>query len=224
MKHCQLCGSGRIKLSNDIMFCENCEIYFAIKNTTQLIKSLPITETKQRSLCLCPTCTKRAMKPTITKCRFFKEYLRKLPFCRSCKSINRDFLKNLFFKNFLLYKKTRKVFGFTTLLVLLISWLISKPLLFPMYYYIEFSLDNLSLKKLVLTSLIFYNIIPYSFARDILFLICLYKIVFSRRTLFEIPINLLDPRELDSFINRLSIRGDSGFRSESEISKRTRII
>lgn len=217
MKHCQLCGSGKIKISNDVLFCENCEIYFAIKNGNQLIKALPITETKQRSLCLCPVCTRIAMKPAITKCRCFKEYLRKLPFCRSCKSINRDFLKNLFFKNFLLYKKTRRVFGLTTLLILIATWLILDPLLVLIYYYIEYCLDDLSFRRFLFTSIVFYNINSYSFIRDILFVVCLYKIVFSKCTIFEIPINLLDPHELDSFINRLSIKG---YRSESQISSK----
>ncbi|ELA42649.1 uncharacterized protein VICG_00401 [Vittaforma corneae ATCC 50505] len=205
MKQCQFCNSHKTKVLNDTLFCENCEIYFTLKNGIQLIKSLPIAETKQRTLNLCVSCSRRAMKNSSIKCRTFREYLKRLPYCSSCKSLNVVFLKNLFFKNFLLYKKIKSVFGLSTLFTLIMTWCCFEKYVSALYYYIAITADGMSSFSFIFTSFLLYHLNQYSFIRLMLFLICLYKIISKKSIYFEIPINLLSAHELDNFIDRLNI-------------------
>jgi hypothetical protein len=76
-----------------------------------------MAETRQRNLNLCSHCFKKASKNCSIKCRCFGNYFKKLPFCSKCKASNRLFLKNLFFKNFLLYKRNGNIFGMTSFLI-----------------------------------------------------------------------------------------------------------
>lgn len=205
MKQCQFCNSHKTKALSDTLFCENCEIYFTLKNGIQLIKSLPIAETRQRSLNLCVSCSRRAMKNNSVRCRTFREYLKKLPYCSNCKSLNFVFLKNLFFKNFLLYKKIKNVFGLSTFFTLIMLWNCFEKYVAVVYYYIAISANDMSPLSFISTSFLLYHLNRYSFIRFSLFLICLYKIISKKAIHFEVPINLLSAHELDNFIDRLNI-------------------
>lgn len=221
MKQCEFCGSRKTKRLNETLFCENCEIYFALKNGTQLIKSLPITETSSRSLKLCPSCTKLASKDTLIVCKTFREYLKKLPYCKTCKSLNLIFLKNLFFKNFLLYKKIRKIFGITTLFTLILTWIFLEDWIVLFYYYITMQSTGLPFSKLIVTAVIFYNLNRYAFIRFWIFLLCLYRVLTRKTIYFDVPINLLNVYELDNFIDRLSLNGPQDlYRSKKQADRR----
>jgi hypothetical protein len=204
MAQCQFCSSFKTKVLNDILYCENCEIYFVLKSGSQLIKSLPVSETRQRNLNLCSSCAKKAIKNSSIRCRTFREYLKKLPYCKNCKCLNFIFLKNLFFKNFLLYKKIRNQFKLSTLFTLLAIWSYFEKYLILIYYYISISTD-MTLLSFICTSFVMYHLNQYSFVRFILLIMCIYKILYKKSIYFEVPINLLSTYELDSFIDRLNI-------------------
>lgn len=205
MPQCQFCKSHKTKLLIDTLYCENCEIYFTLKNGIQLIKTLPLAETKQRSLNFCADCTKTALKNNTVKCKTFREYIKKLPYCKSCKALNLIFLKNLFFKNFLLYKKIENQFGISLLLSIIFTWSYFENYLALFYYYIEILSGNLSTSSFILISFLFYHLNRYSVFRFILFIICIFKVLFTKTIYFDVPINLLSTKELDNFLNRLNI-------------------
>lgn len=205
MVKCQFCNSQKTKLLNEVLFCESCEIYFSLKNGNQLIKSLPIVETDQRMLSFCPPCSRKFEQEIFIKCKRFQEYFKQLPYCANCKSSNAVFLKNLFFKNFLLYKKIDRVFGFRTLLLLLFVWVYIEECIPLMHLYISMTLGEIQFLRLLVQAFIFYQTSQYSFVNAMLFLMCLYKIITKKSMYFKVPTNLLSAHELDTFIDRLNI-------------------
>jgi len=198
---------------NDTLYCENCEIYFTVKGRSQLIKSLPVTETKQRFLNLCSSCTKAATKSHLIKCRSFREYYKRLPYCSSCRALNLVFLKNQFFKNFLLYKKVKRVFGAPSVIALLLVWNFFERYIGVLYYYISIKAGHMSVVEFIFTTVMLYHMNQYAFVRFALLLVCLYRLVTRRVTYFEMPLNPLSSQGLNDFIDRLSINGsfDSDF-------------
>lgn len=205
MKRCEFCGTRKTVLLNDTLYCESCEIYFTLKNGSQLIKSLPVSETKQRFLNLCASCSKTAQKFSVIRCRTFRGYFRKLPYCKGCKSLNLIFLKNLFFKNFLLYKKINRVFGLPSLIALILAFIFSPKYIILIYYYITIKAGNMSGREFFTTTFLLYHTCKYEFVKFILFVICLYKILTKWMMYFEVPINLSSSRELANFVDKLNI-------------------
>lgn len=205
MAKCQICQSGKIRILSDTIFCENCEIYYSMNDGKQRIKALPIVETKQRTLNLCANCTKKASKNNNIQCRVFKEYLKKLPFCSPCKSLNSLFLKNLFFKNFLLHKKSKKTFGiFTFLALLAISWF-SAEKVFYFYLYLVLVTENITGVGVIYFLFLWYHFNRYSFFHPILFILGLKKIFDSREIYFNMPVNLLSSNQIENHLDRLKI-------------------
>lgn len=205
MTKCQFCNSCKTKKLNDAFFCEKCEIYFYIKNGSQLIKSLPIAEIQQRSLNLCTRCNENSRKNKLIKCQVFNEYIRKLPYCKKCKKENYLFLKNLFFKNFLLYKKIGRVFGLSELIVLVVCWFQYSQAIPVLYLYISMLACDPGFFWFIFRIFLLYHLKSYSFAILGMFLVCLYRILKEKTIYFEMPINLYNPEELDAFIDKLNI-------------------
>lgn len=215
MAKCQICQSGKIRTLNDTIFCENCEIYFSVIDGKQRIKALPIVETKQRSMNLCSACSKKASKDTYIQCRIFKEYLKKLPFCKACKSLNSLFLKNLYFKNFLLHKKSRKTFGIFTLLALLTLFLVSEDKLIYFYLYLALLSENVTGIGVLSYIFVWYHLNRYSFVHAIIFILCLKKVFTTKDIYFDLPVNLLSLNQIENHLDRLKINTST----EKESSK-----
>lgn len=205
MKKCQICQSGKIRILHDTLYCANCEIYFSLDDGKQRVKSLPIVETKQRAMKLCLNCNKKYAKNNSIKCKVFLEYFKKLPFCKQCKALNSLFLKNLFFKNFLLYKKTQKTYGiFTLFFFIALAFFSSKKLIFY-YVYLALSSGDLGLLKAISLGFTWYHINRYSFSYPIVFTMCFRKILFVKEVYFDVPINLMSVEQIQDHLDRLKI-------------------
>jgi hypothetical protein len=214
-EYCQFCCSYRATTLEDALYCERCEVYYTVINGKQRIKTLPLVETKQRSLSLCPRCTSRTKNNRKLLVKTFSEYFRGLPYCKSCKLLNKVFLKNLFFKSFLLYKKSRPVFGWGDLLILLAlpgyisiqgnaSVCLNRTLSL-ICLYVEYKRYSLTVLKSIVLMALFCQACEYEFMNFLYFTYCLCRIAFSSSIYFEVPINPYNIEELDNFIDKLSI-------------------
>lgn len=214
-EYCQLCCSYRARALGNTLYCEKCEVYYTVRNGKQLIKTLPLVETRQRSLNLCPRCVNKTKNSKKLLVKTFGEYFKSLPYCKSCKFLNKIFLKNLFFKSFLLYKKSRPIFGWVDLLVLLAlpgyvscqnytSVCLNRALGF-ICLYVEYKRYSLTFLKSIVLLVLLHQSCGYEFANFLCFVYCLCRISFSRSIYFEVPINPYNIEELDAFIDKLSI-------------------
>lgn len=214
-EYCQFCCSYKAKALGDALYCEKCEVYYMIKGGKQRIKTLPLVETKQRSLSLCPRCTNKTKNNRKLLVKTFNEYFKSLPYCKSCKLLNKVFLKNLFFKSFLLYKKSRAIFGWGDLLALLVlpgyisfqncANIYLNRVLGLICLYVEYKRYSLTFLKLAVLLILFFQACEYEFMNLLYFAYCLYRISFSRSIYFEVPINPYNIEELDNFIDKLNI-------------------
>ena len=227
-KRCQVCFSSRTVPLKDTVYCELCDIYYTMKGGRQHISTLPIKELEQASLDLCTRCRKKSGKGHIIVCRSFGDYFSKLGFCRGCKSSNRDFLKNLYYKNFLLYRTKVPLFGWRSILLLLFCLILYNvaahscgitlyDLVAPpsqgsigtwmLLILVQYARHGMALRRLVFVSFLFYYLGHVSLVNDALLLYIAVGILFYRTVVFSIPSNLHCHDDLHSFIEKLSIRG-----------------
>lgn len=214
-KYCQFCCSYKAKPLGDVLYCEKCEVYYTVKNGVQLIKTLPLVETRQRSLNLCSRCASKAKNKKRFLVKTFTEYFKNLPYCKSCKLLNKIFLKNLFFKNFLLYKKSRPIFSWRDLLTFLtlLGYIgikdhagvyLNRALILACMY-VEYKRYSLTFLRVVFLTVLFYQNCEYEFISLLYFAYCFYHMSFSKSIYFEVPVNPYNIEELDSFIDKLTI-------------------
>ena len=210
---CQICLSNKLIMLKDTIYCENCNIYYSIHENNQLIKSLPIKIVSQVSLELCNKC-KNIERKGFIRCKTFQQYLNKLSLCRKCKNNNRDFLGNIFYKNFLLHKKNIRIFGWKFLLFFIIYYYFSSNYFSSFFYqiFLSFVIDYFAYKftfsRFLFFSLLFYTTKDLEFVRIIFFFYFLYHILFTKTIVFDVPLDSSSEDGLNSFINRLSISDD----------------
>lgn len=158
---------------------------------------------------LCTKCYEISHTKEKLSVKTFNEYYKKLPFCRKCKKANEVGIKNYFFKNFILYRKFRALFGWKDfLLLILFTFLADKytnAYLAAFILMIEYKRYAFSWLKALFLILIIYNTSEYHFLTFIYFLYSFYKIFTEKSLFFDVPINTNNTDEIDSIITRLSI-------------------
>lgn len=96
----------------------------SIKNQ---VSSLPLRPISQCTLDLCTNCSRTTAlrranyKKVIARCRTVNDYIVALKFCKKCRTLNEDFLKNQYYKNFLLFRKEISVFSWITMLLYIVT-------------------------------------------------------------------------------------------------------
>lgn len=110
-KCCQVCMSSKIIVLNNSVYCEKCAVYYQIENDSQFISAIPVSEIDYAAPELCTKCEKLRESNRKIKCTSFNDFYKKIRLCKECKKNNHAFLKNLYFRNFILCKKTKYVYG-----------------------------------------------------------------------------------------------------------------
>lgn len=213
---CQICLSNKTIKNDNILFCESCNVYYTIYNNIQKIRQLPIKDTSQISFEFCTKCKERfKKKESKIRCRNFKEYLSKLPACNKCKIKNKDFISNLYYNNFSLYRKEVHAFNFLSKILFFIFFLI-----FPFFYVvigIEYLLNSLSMLKFIMLILMERFFGNYDFVKDFFFIYIFLKKIIAKKIVFDLPSDLQRDDNLHHFIQRLKIT--EPFNSSDIVSK-----
>lgn len=216
MIYCQYCLSSSVVRLKGCLYCKDCEIYYKQENKEQIVSSIPLEETNQTFLKLCKKyniCCGRNDRFLYVKT--VNEYYRKLPFCKPCKQRNRSFIRNFYFKNFLLNKE--KLYDFSKKdVLLLILYLISYLALdihssirgvvsIALYIYVQykrcfFSYFYDSFICLILFFLRYFEIVSF-----ITFLFCFYRVFTSKSYYFKININPANTLNINDLLNKLKI-------------------
>ena len=121
-KYCQVCLSNRIVILNSSVYCEKCDVYYQIENNNQFVSAIPVSEMDTFGPELCSKCSARKMNDKKIKCTGFNDYYNKIRLCKLCKVTNKEYLKNLYYRNFILCKKIKNTYG--TLYKISFIWLI----------------------------------------------------------------------------------------------------
>ncbi|KCZ75067.1 hypothetical protein H311_03963, partial [Anncaliia algerae PRA109] len=101
---CEFCHrTNTIKLNNKI-YCNHCEIYISSDKTPYILNL------KSSNIPLCNKCNKK--KNTKIHCMDFKDYLKKLPFCKLCLEEKKLDFKYNFFKHTLFYRRVKSLIKF----------------------------------------------------------------------------------------------------------------
>jgi Putative ribonucleoprotein zinc-finger pf C4 type len=207
---CKICLSSQIIDFKDTIFCENCDIYYSVINGTQHVKTLPIKNISQHSLNLCKTCEANILTHKKISCKTFLQYFHKLRLCKPCKALNKDYISNLFYKNFLLHKNTIRLFSDWEIPALCIAYyFMGDSILFNWFIVIfnKYRSYRYSFRKLILITILIYKLQNYEFPKLICFIYSILVTLLSKTVIYNVPTNFSSDEELDSFIKDLSIRG-----------------
>lgn len=208
-KQCPMCYSQRVLPIKDSVYCEECCVYYTVDNGRPYPSALPIKETSQMALELCGRC-RHGRKRHRIRCKTFQDYFAQLPHCKKCKIINKDFIKNQYYKNFVRYRLRSAVFGWLYLLALFAAfylWSDSAEACILALFVIEYKRSRLSCRKVALLLLAAVQLGHLAFVRDVSGLYCVYRILFSRTVVFDMPGDLTSHDDLHSLLGRLNIGG-----------------
>ncbi|KAM0671472.1 hypothetical protein CWI42_080060 [Ordospora colligata] len=222
MKQCSYCGFRRIVALNSKYYCEECEVYYTYRNNKQEYSNFPMEETDQIAVKsgLCKKCEPRHESGRCVCCRTFREYFKKLPFCKKCKEKNERCIKNVFFRNFILYKTHDRVFPVLHIIICVFllyfvrnSIVYSIPVLFLIEYRIKRSLGISMIAKLVLVA----GVLHLSYGKLVCYLYYIYLMISSKKWQYNVPINLdKPPNDLLKHIQHLCI-GKSSTESKPQV-------
>ncbi|OQS53992.1 hypothetical protein EHP00_526 [Ecytonucleospora hepatopenaei] len=170
-KFCQVCLSQQIILLSGSVYCEKCEVYYQLENGNQFVAAIPVSEIDQMGPDLCKKCEGIKKSNRKIECTSFNDFTKKIKLCGKCKSINHSFLKNLYFRNFVLCRKTKAIYGkaykfmfFTFALFALIT---QKNVSNLVTNSLEYTLNSLKDKDLNRVQNFFVNIFQWIFAKII---------------------------------------------------------
>ncbi|KAH9411889.1 putative ribonucleoprotein [Ordospora pajunii] len=221
MNQCRYCGFKRIVALNSKYYCEECEVYYTYRNSKQEYSNFPMEETDQITVRggLCKKCKVKHESGGCVCCITFREYFRKLPFCRKCKETNEKCIKNAFFRNFILYKAHNRVFSVLHVIIyafllyfLQNSILYSIPTLCIVEYRINRSFGALMIARLIFAAAVWH--LPYG--KLVYCLYCMYLMMFSKKWQYNVPINLdKPPNDLLKHLQHLCI-GKSSTETKSQ--------
>jgi len=224
---CQICLSSETIAIKERLYCKNCDIDYRITNSTQEVLSMPIKTIFQSSLNLCENCKEKVTNKKKITCKNFSEYFGKLRLCKSCRTLNEDFIRNLFYNNFLLYRSEVPYFGWIhSILLVYLYWY--SPMLFEFssiigrsllstigrpnllrsalcFFYVPYHTNGLSYTRVLFSLLLLYHFGSSRLLTIFSLLYALIKILRSKTVIFEVPINLYSDEGLGSFINKLKI-------------------
>lgn len=202
---CQTCLSKKTIKTGNMLFCESCRIYYIIQNNLQRPKILPLKDVNQISFEFCTKCEKNFDQIDCEiRCRNFNEYLSKFMICKKCRIDNRDFISNLYYKNFVFYKKEVVFFGFFLKILFFVLFLFC-----PVFYvaiFVEYALGELTFSKSILYFLANYFFSSFEVINDLFFFYFFFvKIIMAKKVVFDVPSNLQRYNNLHHFIKRLKI-------------------
>lgn len=232
VKYCQYCLSYKINRLKECIYCTNCEIYYRIENNNQAIKSIPLEEINQINLKLCKNCNKKARGNLLVKT--VKEYYKKLPFCKNCKLKNKIFIRNYYFKNFLLNKEFLRDFTtFDLFLIIFSFFILNYELIFYnnnlqilekysflnffeknnfinlfiniLYLYVEYKRYAFSYFTIFIFIILYY-LKRYEIISWIVLFYCFIRIITSKSYYFKININSNNEHNLNNLIDKLKIK------------------
>lgn len=209
IRRCPICYSERVLLVRESIYCEECCVYYVIKNGRAQPSALPIKEISQIALELCGRCLERShRKKYKIRCRNFQGYFSRLPHCKRCKVVNKDFLKNQYYKSFIQYRNKLSAFGWRHLILLalvLYFWSDSVEACVFSMLVIDYRLNRLSYLRILSVLFVAFMFGNFAITRDIISLYCIYQVLFSRMIVFDMPEDLTCHDDLHSLLGRLNI-------------------
>lgn len=111
LKICRTCLSNEIIVLSHSIYCKVCNVYYHIESENQYVSSIPVKEFDSLSVTLCIRCKSNINENRIISCINYIDFLYKLQLCSNCKKINENFLLNLYYRNFINYKKIKKAYS-----------------------------------------------------------------------------------------------------------------
>lgn len=208
-RRCQICSSSRTVQLKETIYCEACDVYYSMCDGVQYVSTLPMKPSTQISPELCQRCQAKAnAKKYKIRCETFQDYFSRLRYCKSCKLRNKDFLKNHYYKNFLLHRTKRTVFSKLMLGLFLASCYFIPNTKYRSLLFLGLVIlrqYGFSYSRLLLAAAITLQLGHLWIVRDACILFCLLKILFAHATVFDIPSNFNSYEELHCFFKKLNI-------------------
>ncbi|EDQ31224.1 ribosomal protein L12E-L44-L45-RPP1-RPP2 [Enterocytozoon bieneusi H348] len=111
LKICRTCLSNEIVILSHSIYCKVCNVYYHVESENQYVSSIPVKEFNCLSITLCIQCKSSINENRIISCVNYIDFLHKLHLCSNCKKTNENFLLNLYYRNFITYKKIKKTYN-----------------------------------------------------------------------------------------------------------------
>ncbi|KAI4292584.1 hypothetical protein PAPHI01_1858 [Pancytospora philotis] len=209
-QQCRMCHSYSTLRVYDSLFCEKCNVYYSLADGDYRPTSLPLREAAQTSLRLCRSCAKKYPRSNAQiLASSFADYFNALSYCRVCKVVNRDYIKNHYYKNFIQHRTQRATFGWKYWLLYALTFFAYSPGLCTRLCWlllVEYKRSRLSCLRALVIFALFFHLGGYAFFRDAVALYVFCAILLARTVCFAIPANPQTHDNIHSLLNRLNIR------------------
>ncbi|KAK6089969.1 hypothetical protein P3W45_001015 [Vairimorpha bombi] len=188
-------------------YCSTCRSHFILTDNEQKYVSVEMDELDHLTISdkLCYDCTiYYNTSDKIIKASCFTDYLYKLKLCKKCKEDNQKFIRNMFYKNFILYRCRESVYthGFIMLFVIFFFIFNRSDYFYHIYFLLNFT--NYSYLDLLVCLGLFYTRKYCIFRYTYLGFNC-FSMSCKNKFYFYMPVNLEKTGNIDKHIEELKI-------------------